>query len=278
MKAGKNILQHDLKRHKRRRMWLVNGLAITGGLVLFTLLGFVHKKQKDTTCWKMEVLVNAPDGKKFISEATITRIAMQAQDSILGSRVDAINLKTIHEQVAAISSVKDARVYTTVDGRLMISVSQRTPVARIFNHQGESFYLDDDGFTMALSDECPARVPVFVGSIPDQVREGSFMDKTTDGSYMQSTMLDDIYAFTNFISANEFWKAQVEHVHVNNAGEFEIIPRVGSHRINMGKAENLEEKFKKLMAFYAHTVHTNDLNKYSMINVEYNGQIVCVRR
>ena len=92
---------------------------------------------------------------------------------------------------------------------------------------------------------------MFVGSINEKMHITSFLDRANDQQFLGSTKLDDIYTFTKFISQNEFWKAQVEHVHITSSGDFEVIPRLGNHRINMGDASNLEEKFKKLMAFYA---------------------------
>src|SRR5690606_23734603 len=103
-------------------------------------------------------------------------------------------------------------------------------------------------------------------------------DYAEDDEFLKSTMLDDIYRFNQFITKNGFWKAQVEHVRISAQREFEIIPRVGNHRILIGDADNLEEKFKKVMAFYANTLHTRDLNQYTTINVMYDGQVVCVKR
>ncbi|MBX7050512.1 MAG: hypothetical protein K1X54_00610 [Flavobacteriales bacterium] len=277
MKPEGNTLQKDIQRRKRRRMILINTLAVIGAVVLFTLLGFVGKRQHDAVCWKLDVQVETVGDKKYIDEALVTRLANSATDQIVGKPLNEIDLVAIHNKLAENSSVREAHVYTTVDGRCIIKVQQRTPIARIFTASGQSFYLDKDGFTMALSDHYTAKVPVFTGDIQENMSNESILDHVQDAEYLNATMLDDIYTLTNFITSNEFWNAQVEHVHVSN-GEFEIIPRVGNHRLKIGDASNLEEKFRKLMAFYANTIHTRDLNQYSTIDVEYRGQVVCVKR
>ncbi len=278
MNSEKNILLKDIQRRKRKRSLVINSLAVGGALVLFTLLGFVHHKQKSTLCWKLDVQIQAPEGKAYLDEKYISQLAHQASEKIEGAEIDQIDIKAIHKKIAENSTVKEAYVYTSVDGRCVIRVEQRTPIARIFNEDGSSFYLDKDGFTMALSNHYTAKVPVFVGSINEKMHITSFLDRANDQQFLGSTKLDDIYTFTKFISQNEFWKAQVEHVHITSSGDFEVIPRLGNHRINMGDASNLEEKFKKLMAFYANTVHSKDLNNYSSIHLEYDGQVVCVKR
>lgn len=278
MKTEGNTLIKEVRRKKRMRMLVINGLAFAGAAVLFVLLGFVGKKQHNAVCWKLDVQVEAADDKKYIDETLITRIANSATDQIVGKHVGEIDIAAIHLKLRENSSVREAHVYTTVDGRCVIKVLQRTPVARIFTAQGHSFYLDKDGFTMSLSDHYSAKVPVFTGHINEQMSTTSILDRMGDNAFDEATMLDDIYRLTAFINKHEFWSAMVEHVYVNSDNEFEIIPRVGNHQICIGKAENLEEKFKKLMAFYANTLHTRDLNEYSRINVKYDGQVVCVKR
>jgi cell division protein FtsQ len=259
-------------------MIVINSIAVVGAIALFTLLGFVSKKQHDAVCWKLDVQVESVGEKKYIDEKLVSTIAQSATDKIVGKSLKEIDIKAIHNKLAENSSIREAHVYTTVDGRCVIRVQQRTPIARIFTEEGNSFYLDKDGFTMALSNYYTAKVPVFTGHIHEKMQEVSILDQSNNEAFLASTSLDEIYQFTKFIQSNEFWKAQVEHVHVDSEGEFEIIPRVGNHRIKMGDANNLEEKFRKLMAFYANTIHTRDLNLYSSINVEYDGQVVCVKR
>jgi cell division protein FtsQ len=124
----------------------------------------------------------------------------------------------------------------------------------------------------------PPKVPVFVGAINEQMQSMSILERKNDKDFLNASLLDDIYALTTYIAGNEFWSAQVEHIHVNGNREFEIIPRVGNHKINLGKVENLEVKMRKLMAFYANTIQKKDLNQYTTIDVQYDGQVVCVKR
>ena len=274
----KNTLQKDIQRRKRRRRIAVNALAIGGALALFSLLGFVHHSQKNTICRKLEIEIEDSNGQTYLDEKMIASLANQATNEIVGNEINDINISAIHKKISENSTVKEAHVYTSVDGRCIIHVKQRTPIARIFNSNGTSFYLDKEGFTMALSDLYTARVPVFVGHIDEKMLETSILAHSDDSGFAGQSQLDEMYAFTKYLQGNEFWQAQVEHVYINEDREFVIVPRVGNHRINMGEASNLEEKFKKLMAFYANTIHTRDLNEYSSILVEYDGQIVCVKR
>ena len=276
-KDNENSYIKDIQKRKRLRLVAVYALASVGAIGLFVALGFVGKKQSDTRCWKLEVQIETTDGRKFIDEQMVAALADSASDMIVGNAISRIDLGAIHKAVSANSSVKEAHVYTTVDGRCVVQVKQRTPIARIFNNVGESFYLDADGYTMALSELASAKLPVFTGEIPDGLRKESVVLNFPD-SLAQKTPLDEIYRFTQVVAQDTFWRAQIEHVYINTAGEFEIIPRVGNQRVNVGYIYHLEEKLKKLRAFYEHVVKADDLERYSTIQAQYNGQVVCVKR
>ncbi|MFM7234047.1 MAG: cell division protein FtsQ/DivIB [Flavobacteriales bacterium] len=272
-----NIFIQDIQKRKRRRAVLVYSLALVGAIGLFIALGFVGKKQSDTRCWKLEVQVEPTDGRKFIDEQMVAALADSATDAIVGKTINEIDLGAIHKAVQANTSVREAHVYTTVDGRCVIQVKQRTPIARIFNRMGESYYLDSDGHTMELSGLTTVKLPVFTGEISDGMRSGSVVENVPDSLALNST-LDEIYHFTQIVARDTFWSAQIEHVFINPALEFEIIPRVGEQRVNVGYIYNMETKLKKLRAFYEHAVIHDDIDRFSTIKAQYDGQVVCVKR
>ena len=88
----------------------------------------------------------------------------------------------------------------------------------------------------------------------------------------------DIYKMALFIEEDPFWKAQVEQIWVDKDGEYKLTPRVGSHAIILGDADDLEGKFRKLYALYTHALNNLGWNRYTQINLKYKNQIVCTRR
>jgi cell division protein FtsQ len=278
MKEPKNILASAVRRRKKLRMLLINVVAVIGAVALFTLLGFVNNRQNHTPCRKLEITIDNKNGQSFLDDKQLREVIMQAEPGLLQKNTGEVNINAIHEALMQIGAVKEARVFVSADGRCIVKLKQRTPLARIINQGGPGFYIDREGFTMPLSSRYTARVPVYTGYISEKLLEKSITELAGDAAWSKSSKLDDIYQLTNFINGNPFLEAQVEHVHITSGGKFEIIPRVGNHRILVGDVTNLETKFKKLMAFYAETVHKADLNDYSVINLEYTGQVVCVKR
>lgn len=273
MTPPKNTKTAEVKRRKRWQMIAINVLAVTGACALMVLLGFVNKKQNNSICWKLDVEIEKAGEENFISEESIRSAIQSLSDSIVGIPVNRIDINRIHDVLVKNKSIREASVFTTVDGRCVVKAKQLAPVARIINLDGTGFYLDKDGYTMPLSNQHTAHVPVFTGNISEQMITGSVLAK--DSTFCSRSLLDEIAAFTAFISENVFLKAQVEHVFINAEKKFVVIPRVGDHEIVFGDISNLEMKYKKLMAFYMHELPQRNLNKYASINLEFAGQLVC---
>jgi cell division protein FtsQ len=71
----------------------------------------------------------------------------------------------------------------------------------------------------------------------------------------------------------------VEQINVstNSDNEYTItlIPRIGHHTINLGTIDNFENKLARLHTFYEKALPTIGWDKYTTINLEYDGQIIC---
>jgi len=141
-------------------------------------------------------------------------------------------------------------------------------VLRVINYTNESYYIDDEGVFMPLSEKYTARVPVVNGYLFDRMTEKmvpASPDSATTTSLTVSK-LKQVFDIATFLQAHDFWGAQVQQIYVNTSGDIELIPRVGVHTIILGDAGHLEEKFDKLFLFYSTAINKGDWNRYSAIN------------
>jgi len=88
----------------------------------------------------------------------------------------------------------------------------------------------------------------------------------------------NLMELAKFIYEDDFWDKQIEQIHVTSNREIELYPRVGEHIIVLGTAENFRKKLDNLMVFYKNGLSKTGWNKYSIINLSYNGQIVCTKK
>lgn len=245
---------------KRILIWTL----MIGGCV--TAFGFVKAEQQRATCWQMEVEVEEIEGVYFIDEARVRTRILNMGDPIIGTPMEALQVNSIQDRLRRMPSVDDATVYPGVDGILKVKVTQRKPIARIFEGGGTSYYIDEKRQMMPLSDQYSARVPAVVIETELEFTESLSED--------QQAIVNDIAEVVTYLEKDPLWGAQIEHLALLKNGDFELIPRMGNHKIVLGNSRHLDRKMKKLRAFYDAELQSRNLNIYKRINLKYRDQVI----
>jgi cell division protein FtsQ len=245
-------------------------------------MGFVNTQQEALPAHELVVNVVQEDDLDFLNNIDVANLITERGDSIVGQPRSTINVTEIEKALNSHPDIANAEVYMSIDGKLSVDVKQRRPVIRIINADGESYYLDEEGRPMPLSDKFSARVLVANGNILEPYSSRyqlSMKEIAADSALRHRTLLDELFAMAKFINADEFWKAQVQQIYINKDREMEIVPMAGDQKILFGDSTNLEEKFDKLLVFYQEGLNaTGWWNKYSTINLKFKSQIVCTKK
>jgi cell division protein FtsQ len=242
-----------------------------------TLMGFVHIQRNKQKCLSVDVKIQPNNGSYFLSVKTILQAVNGASDSLTGTPLDELDIGGIHNRLKQNPWIEEAHVYSSVDGRCVVEVKQRTPIARIIGSDGSNFYLDAEGYIMPASRLGTARVPVITGEITEPKKLPVSLTTYADSALATPSIWDDVFVLCHELKQHEFMNAQTEHIVVSADGKFNVVPRLGDHIIKLGAVDHLPQKFKKLLTFYANTVNQKDLNSYRSINLEYHNQVVCQR-
>jgi cell division protein FtsQ len=213
------------------------------------LLSFTYEKKKEKVCVEVKYSIDMLSGNHFVTPARLDGILKSIGFKVGQDKFKDIDTKKLERKLLSISSIERVDVFNNMNGTLEIKVEQRKPIARVFNRNGYSVYLDDNGKTMQVSDFYTARVLVINGHLNLKVGENIEKDK--------------------------FLKAQIEQIYVKRNKEVILIPKVGNQEIIFGKVEDVDAKFKKLILFYKEGINPTNLNLYKTINLKFNNQIVC---
>ena len=119
---------------------------------------------------------------------------------------------------------------------------------------------------MPASKNFAARVLVATGNLAPYTAEFRNKRKST---------LKDLFNLTQTLMADEFLASFIQQVHVNNAGDFILVPLIGDQKIVLGSTRKLEDKLRRLKIFYQEGMPYEGWRKYETINLKYNGQVVC---
>jgi cell division protein FtsQ len=265
-----------LKRILHISLWVLSVAAVV------FLLAFTNK-QRGAMQYNPAVVVNIQRSQadnRFLDAPTLLAELGNRQIKLQGTKND-INLAGLEDELNNNPYVKKAQVYATVDGRLSMELTERKPIIRVITYDGDSYYIDEDGGLMPLSDRFTAHVPVATGFITEKY--SAFYTLGIKGieaneKLKKSTVLDDLYNMAKHISADSLWSAQIDQLHVLKGNEINLVPKIGNGLILFGTTDDMDNKFAKLRTFYKHAVATNSLNAYQTINLKFNNQVVCTKK
>jgi cell division protein FtsQ len=242
-------------------------------------LSFVTSRRHEQVCTALKINILDSAQSRFVTKGDILRMVENRNSKIVGILLDSIDTKKIEERLCEMAPIRNVTIFKTIDGKLYINVMQRTPVVRIINRYGESFYLDQSGELLKHSSRYCAHALVASGYInlrPEQKNYNVF-DGENDVAGKRNIMRE-LFDLAAYIDNDRFWKAQIQQIYVNEAGEFELVPLVGAHIIAFGTLDRHEEKFSKLASFYRNGLNVKGWNTYDMINLKYEGQIIGTKK
>lgn len=243
-------------------------------LATLALLSFTLRKKENTICESVVVKVDVLSGNHFVTPKRVENILANIGFKKGKDKFKEIDTEKLERKLLSLSSVEEVEVYKSMKGELQIDVRQRRPIARVFNRNGYSLYVDDKGKTMQTSELYTARVLAVNGHVKLKAGQ-NYYETILQDSLKDLTLLDELYEMAKAIDQDAFLKALIEQIYVEKNEEIILIPKVGNQEIVFGKAENIETKFKKLKLFYTDGINPNNLNLYKTINLKFDNQIVC---
>nr|WP_298930262.1 cell division protein FtsQ/DivIB [uncultured Allomuricauda sp.] len=224
-------------------------------VAIIGLYGFSDHRSKEKRVGDLSIKFLG-DNNLYLTEASVNKLLIQNYGSVKNRAKEELVLNTIEDIILSNDMVKNAQVYLTVNGELISKIVQRKPIGRV---EGISkFYLDDLGRRMPLSKHHSARVPIITGKITGK-------------------SLEDAYTILNYINEDDFLRKNVIGIHVEEEGKYQLKFRLENFVVNLGGVENLNEKFKNFMAFYAKAAKDKSLEKYAIVSLEFNNQVVCTK-
>lgn len=240
-------------------------------LFIVVMIWFLARQHKANTFAEgVQVMVEPlPSGDKLISERDVRQALLQSFGNTLeGTELINLEVERMERVLEEDPFVQNADAYIDQNNQLHVRIEQREPVLRILDNNGGNYYLDAAGKKMPPSKNFAARVLVATGNVAPYTPEFRNKRKNT---------LKDLFTLTETLLADEFLGAFIQQVHVNNAGEFILVPLVGDQKIMLGSTRRLEDKLRRLKIFYQQGIPYEGWRKYETINLKYSGQVVCKR-
>ena len=230
------------------------------GLVLLVLVGFLFAFSSIRNSAR---LVNNIDinfigeDNLFITEDMVNKLLIQNKEDVTKVTKEILDLNELEASLKSNPMIKTAQVHLTVNGEVRADIIQRKPIARV--RTNASYYIDDEGLFMPLSSNYTARVPLVTG----------FINKNN---------LGNVFKIAHKIFNDQFLKTHIIEIHQNQDKTIVLRTRVLDFKILLGNLDNMDNKINNLKAFYQKAKKDKTLNKYSQVNLQFEGQVVCTKK
>lgn len=235
-------------------------------VLMLVLISFGNRKQMDEQCLDIVIKLGNQQNNFFIDEHDVMALMTNnGEEAIIGKYYKDIKLKEIEERVKTQGFIKKAEIYKDLKGNLLVNAELRRPFARILEPGKANGYVALDGTILPTSDKYTSRTVILSGSYMSKMMKTN-LTETEDGQ--------KIYELLNFINNDKFWKAQIAQIDISKNLYVTLYPQVTKQVVEFGQPEELENKFKKLKAFYQKVLPQKGWNTYSRINLEYKDQVV----
>ncbi len=233
--------------------WNVIKFLVITGLVIF-LFSFSKQRNEERNLTKIEVDFKN-DNTLFITQNSVNKLLIQNIDSVTSIGKETLVLNKMEESLLKNPMIKNAEVFVTIDGLLGVKIEQRKPIARVLG--SPDFYIDEEGTKMPLSTVYSARVPIVTGNINND--------------------FTDITKLLLKINEDDFMMECVIGLQIQSDETIHLKIRKNDFNVLFGKPIAIENKFQKFKAFYKLTKQEGLLSNYSLVNLEFNNQVVATK-
>jgi cell division protein FtsQ len=251
--------RYKIKKIALATLWLLLGCGST-----FLLVAAVRKNDQKK-CKGININITGVSNHYFIDQGDVKKIiSTYAGDKLMGQPIENFDLGKMEKALKKEIWIRDAEMFFDNNDVLQAAIEEREPVARVFTSGGATFYIDSSLMMLPLSEKFSARLPVFTG-FPSEAK----VLKRTD-----SMLLKDIRDISTAIQQDPFLMAMIDQVDITGERNFEMLPKMGNELIVFGDGSDAAEKFRKLKLFYKNVLLKTGWSRYSVISLQYKGQVV----
>ncbi|PWN66778.1 cell division protein FtsQ [Chryseobacterium phosphatilyticum] len=234
-------------KNKYRILKIAVTVIILGLLLSFSLKRFSGQKITDN---KISVKMNEKTPVYFVDEKDIREIVKKENPS---GKVGDLNIPALEKRINNLPAVDSANVYLNLNGKLNLDIKQRVPVFRL-NKDGKDFYVDEKGVEFPISRTYSHPCMLVTGNVqPDEYEKLAELVGKID---------KDDFSKKFFIGISK------------TKDSYNLLTSEGNYRVEIGDLDNIDFKVKGFKTFVEKYLVYQDPQKYSMVSVKYQNQIV----
>lgn len=226
---------------------------------LVWVLIWVHDASARQMCQGMYVEIADSTGCRFVTGKEIIRELQPHYSKAPSLKLNDIDTDSLSRMLNGIDKIERATVVRTTRHKIHVMVTPMQPVARVWENNSSSYYINREGKRITADARYHIDVPVITGTFDSVFRP------------------EKLIPLIDFISADSTWNSLVTMIKVADRNVY-LLPMIRGHVINFGAVDNIADKFDRLRAMYTEVLPIKGWDYYDTIAVKWHGQIVASRR
>lgn len=235
-------------KNKYRILKIAITVILLGFLLSFSLKKFGGQKITDN---KISVKMNEKTPVYFIDEKDIREIVKKENPS---GKVGDLNIPALEKKINSLPAVDSANVYLNLNGKLNLDIKQRVPIFRL-NKDGKDFYVDEKGVEFPISRTYSHPCMLVTGNVKKDEYE-------------------KLAELVEKIDKDDFSKKYFIGISKDKNGDYNLLTSEGNYKVELGDLDNIDLKVKGFKAFVEKYLVYQDPQKYNMVSIKYQNQIV----
>lgn len=248
----------------------VKFILIIIGIILLIIVANIAMKNLSISKVEVEMIYKGSD--KLIVKEQVYSLLNKKYGAFTNYKIKEIDTKEIEEFLESKNFIYSADVYLNLLGGLEITITQNNPILRVINNKGEQRYIDEQGNICNMLKNKTANVPIANGEIKETFKGLQKIDS------LQTPISYNLYTLVTKLREDALLYNQIDQIYYNKNTTYDLIPKIGDYVIRFGKYENVDDKLLKLNNLYKEGFLEFGWDNYSEVKLEFEGQVVCVRK
>tara|TARA_B110000503_G_scaffold138734_1_gene225505 strand:- start:1160 stop:1882 length:723 start_codon:yes stop_codon:yes gene_type:complete len=230
-------------------------LVLIAALMVF-LYSFSNIKNQGRNIKKINIAFEADD-YPFLNETMVNNLLIQNFKGASVVQKEKVNLKDMEFLLDSNRYIDNSEFFCSIDGVLSGKIKQKKPIIRVVNKK-DSYYLDNKGAKIPLSENFTPRVPVYYGIIKEEE-------------------IQNLVRVFTYIENDEMLKQNIIDVKKTQKQNIIFSVRDYDYKVIFGTESNVESKFNNYKAFLQQATKDTLIKHYKSVNLIFTQQVICVK-
>jgi len=209
-------------------------------------------------CQHLTIKILDEQQRQYVSSAEIKNMILGRRLNPMGKPQPRIALQPIEDVVLTHSMVRQAECYKTIDGDVVVAMTQRIPLVRVVT-AGETYFVDTDRKFMPIRPSVKTKVLIATGSVSERMAT------------------HELSEFALWLRKDPYWRQYIGRVHVMGPRMIHLRQVDGRAEIILGDWSGYEHKLKKLQHWYENGEKI-DFQQYQLVDLRFHGQVIGIKQ